>query len=99
VVFATIKSHSYIKGLVKGATSGQGDIDSGLIPQVTIEDALVDVLFPLLPLSWNWVELLQDGDIIWLSIVKVNGQKGNAIRRKLVLQPSESWHFGAQGKA
>jgi hypothetical protein len=66
---------------------------------VTIEDALVDVLFPLHLLPWNWVELLQDSNIIWLSIMKVDGQKRNANRRKLVLQPSESWDSSAQGKA
>jgi hypothetical protein len=85
--------------LVKGATSSQSDIDSGLIPQVAIEDALVNALFLLHLLPRNWVELLQDGYIIWSSIMKVDGQKRNAIRRKLVLQPSESWDFRTQGIA
>ena len=69
-------------------------MDFRFIPQVSIEYALVDVLFTLMGLPGNGVKLLQESNIVGLSIVEVDGEKRNSARRKLVLKPGEGWHLG-----
>ena len=92
-------SRTHIKVLVKGASSGQSNVDCWFVPQVSVEDALVDVFFSLIALPWDGVELLQDGDVIWLSVVEVDWQKWNSIRRKLVFKPGEGRHVGGRSNA
>ena len=87
----------YLKVILKGAATSEGDKDIRFHPQVTGEDALVDVIGAFLGLPGNRVDSLQDGDIIGLSIVKVDGEERNSIGGKLAVDPAEGWHLGGAG--
>ena len=79
--------------VLKRTATGEGDKDIGFHAQVAGKDALVDVLCSFLRLPWDRVDLLQDGDVIGFSVVKVDGQERNSVRGKLVVDPGEGWHL------
>jgi hypothetical protein len=58
---------------------------------MTPEDAFVDALLRLMGLSWNGVESFEDGDVIGLSVMKVDGQMGNSSLRTALRDPGERW--------
>ena len=97
--YVVMRVVTYIKVFVKGTSASKGDSNFRFVPQVTAEDAVVDVLFLLLSLDGNGVKLFQDGNIVRFAIVKVDGEERNPVRRVLVFKPSESWHIGGQRSA
>ena len=81
---------TYIKRVFKWTSTSERDINLAFILQKPIKDAAVNILSSLIRASSDWVDLLQDGNIIRTTIIEVDQQKWNTSWRCLSFKPSES---------
>jgi hypothetical protein len=73
---SVVLDKTYFKGVFKGASTSDGDVDAVLIPEESVKDAAVDVDIHLLRSLRDRIELFEFGDVIWQPIAEaINNQK------------------------
>ena len=87
----------YLKAILKRTSASQNDWNVGLVKEVSTEDAFVDAFFGLVSLFGNGIKSLEDGNVIGLSVVKVDGQMGNSGLGSAVWDPGERWGLVSGG--
>ena len=81
----------YLKSVFKRTSTCEYYTDFWFQKQISSEDAVVNAFFSLIILSWNGIILVQKGNIIGFSIMKMNCQMWDSSFWTTIWNPIEGW--------